>query len=336
MKNKLYFLYRILKTSITPRKVQNFIKIKISYLLSKFGILVDWHVFPLFISIEPVDICNLKCPECPVGMRQHVVKATNIDTKTTKKIIDELAPTLTHAILYFQGEPLINQKFGEMVKYARSKNILTSTSTNAQLINSTKAKELVESGLDKIIISMDGATQETYEAYRVGGKLEKATGAIKLLNHWKNELKSATPFIEIQFIVFGTNEHEMKAMRRLAKELHADRLAFKSAQIYNFENGSSLMPKNKKYARYKMGENGKYHIKSTLPNRCQRLWEGAVLTSRADILPCCFDKDSHYRFGNIHEQPFDETWRSTKANEFRKAVLSDRKQFEMCRNCSER
>lgn len=336
VKNKLYFLYRILITSLTPRKIRNFIKIKLSYLLSKVGILTDWHVFPLFISIEPVDICNLKCPECPVGMRQHAVKATNIDTNTTKKIFDELAPTLTHAILYFQGEPLINKEFGAMVKYARAKNILTSTSTNAQLINSARAKELVESGLDKIIISMDGATQETYEAYRVGGKLEKATEAIKWLNHWKKELKSASPFIEIQFIVFGTNEHELKAMRKLANELNADRLAFKSAQLYDFENGSSLMPKNKKYARYKMGKDGKYHIKSALPNRCRRLWEGSVLTSRADILPCCFDKDSHYRFGNIHEQPFDETWRSTKANEFRKAVLSDRKQFEMCRNCSER
>ncbi len=314
----------------------NAIKLRISYYLSFLGTVTKWNVSPIFISIEPSDACNLKCPECPVGMRQTQIKPQSIDLELVKKLLDELAPKLMYATLYFQGEPLLNKDFTGIVKYAHSKNILTGTSTNAQIINEELAKKLVLSGLDRLIISMDGTTPETYEAYRVGGKLEKTINAINLISKWKRELNSPSPFLEIQFLVLKTNEHQLNDMRKLAKQWQVDKLTFKSAQLYDFENGHSLLTSIDKYARYELRADGKYHIKSPLHNRCKRLWNGAVINSNGDVLPCCFDKKSKFIFGNINNQTFAESWESEKSYNFRKAILQNRKQFEICRNCTEK
>lgn len=331
----LYYYLHILKTSLVLSRVWNALKLRISYCISIFGIMVRWNVKPQFISMEPTNVCNLKCPECPVGTRTERVKTVNIELNAAKKILDELSPELMYVILYFQGEPLLSRNFIDLVRYAKSKNLLTSTSSNAQLINDKMAKSIVESGLDRLIVSVDGATQETYETYRVGGKLEKAVSAIEYLVKWKKELKSQSPFIEIQFLVLKTNEHQMVEMKRLAKKLKANKLTFKSAQLYDFENGNPLLTSIRKYARYELRSDGKYHIKSSLKNRCKRMWTGAVVNSNGDVLPCCFDKDSTFSFGNVSGSSFAENWQSDRAYRFRKRILTNRKQFEMCRNCTE-
>ena len=335
LKSKIYYVCRILQAILPPKRSWNALKAFVSYQFSKQGKLSKWKRQPIFISMEPSNVCNLHCPECPVGVRIEKIKPINIDIQKSKKIIDNLAPTLTHIIFYFQGEPFMNRTFLDLVKYARKKNILTSTSTNAQLINNEYAKQIVESGLDRIIISIDGTTQEVYERYRVGGKLDKAIQTISSIVEWKEKLKRAHPFIEIQFIVMKHNEHQIKKIKSLTKKWKADKLTLKSAQIYDFENGSEFIPTLEKYSRYKQTENGTYKIKSPLKNNCKRLWTGGVINSKGEFLPCCFDKNSNFSFGNLYENDFETVWNGESAENFRKNILFDRKQFEMCRNCTE-
>lgn len=292
---------------------------------------------PYFLSVEVSNFCNLHCPECPVGIR----KISKNDVKSLefsifKKLIDQLEPTIQHVILYFQGEPMLNNQLTELIEYAHKARIYTSTSTNGQFLTKNNAKLLVQSGLDKLIVSVDGTTQETYESYRVGGNLDKTLGGIQQISYWKNELKSVTPLIEIQFLVLKTNEHQIKDMRQLAKTLKADRLTFKTAQLYDFENGNDLMTSKRQYSRYKKEKNGKYSIKGNQPNRCWRMWSGAVVNVQGDVLPCCFDKSSEYSFGNINNNSFTACWHSKKASDFRAKILQNRKQFEICRNCTSR
>jgi radical SAM protein with 4Fe4S-binding SPASM domain len=290
---------------------------------------------PFFLSVEVTNYCNLHCPECPVGIRKILIteKAT-FNVLMFKKLIDELKPTLQHLILYFQGEPMLNSQLNEFIQYAHNAKIYTSTSTNGQFITKNNAKNLVESGLDKLIVSIDGTTQEIYELYRVGGSLEKALEGIKEIIHWRNELKSLTPLVEIQFLVLKTNEHQMNEMKQLSKSLCVDRLRFKTAQLFDFENGNALMPAKDKYSRYRKGTEGKYFIKGKQSNHCLRLWSGVVVTVLGDVLPCCFDKASEHSFGNIREQSFSACWNSKKASGFRDKILQNRKQFEICRNCT--
>ena len=315
------------------KKIQNIIRIGFSYIISQKSLLLFNKIRPFFISVEPADFCQLECPECPVGASKRKQGKT-IDFKTFTKTIDELKSTLFHLIFYFQGEPLLNKKLPEMIAYAHQSGIFTSTSTNGQLLNSATAKALVQSGLDKIIVSVDGTNQKTYQKYRKGGQLELALEGITQLNYWKKKLKSRTPFVEIQMVVFKTNEHQIAEMKILAKKLNVNRLVLKSAQLYNFENGHELLTSIDKYARYKMLPNGKYVLKNKLHNRCFRLWSGAVVTTKGDVLPCCFDKDTSHSFGNIIDTDFNSIIQNSKANSFRISILTNRKQHEMCRNCT--
>ena len=92
---------------------------------------------------------------------------------------------MLYLIFYFQGEPYLNPEFLDMVKFANTKKIYTATSTNAHYLNDANARKTIESGLDRLIISIDGTTQEVYEQYRVGGKLEKLENpSIRMTSYW--------------------------------------------------------------------------------------------------------------------------------------------------------
>ncbi|MDL2290088.1 SPASM domain-containing protein [Paludibacteraceae bacterium OttesenSCG-928-F17] len=313
----------------------NIIKLRTSYLFSRKHITGFKNVSPSFISVEPANFCQLHCPECPVGnSRTKKGTVSTFNETLFNQLINKLKVDLVQTIFYFQGEPFLHKKVCEMIKYAHNARIYTSTSTNAQIITSDLAKDIVESGLDNLIVSIDGTTQEVYEKYRVGGSLQKALEAVEHINHWKETLNSVTPMVEIQFLVLKTNEHQMEEMKGLCKKIKADKLTFKTAQLYDFENGHPLLTSKDKYARYKKGKDGKYHIRKKQRNRCWRLWSGAVVNTNGDVLPCCFDKNADYSFGNINETSFMECWHSKKASGFRERILKNRKQYEMCRNCT--
>jgi len=320
---------------ISINKIFNWIKLIISYLSLSFGFPKIQNIYPYFISIEISNFCNLHCPECPVGKRKNYnLENSTFNYELFKKIIIELKPTLQHVILYFQGEPFLSKQLVEFITYTHNAGIYSSTSTNGQFLDKQIAREIVLSHLDKLIVSIDGSTQEVYENYRVGGKLQKTIDGIKHIVECKKELKSITPLIEIQFLVFKTNEHQMKDMQKLAKSLLVDQLSFKSAQLYDFENGSKLLTTKKHYARYKKTKEGKYKIKGRQLNRCWRMWSGAVINVYGEVLPCCFDKSSEYSFGNINEHSFLNCWQSAKASEFRDKINKNRTQFEICKNCT--
>ena len=156
----------------------------------------------------------------------------------------------------------MHPKFLELVKYASQKKIYTVTSTNAHFLSERKAKETIESGLDRILISIDGTTQETYGHYRIGGSLEKVIEGTKSLVRAKRELKSKTPHIIFQFLVVKPNEHQIEELKTLAKEIGVDEVKLKTTQVYDFENGNDLIPTIEKYSRYKKQSNGKYKIKN--------------------------------------------------------------------------
>jgi radical SAM protein with 4Fe4S-binding SPASM domain len=222
-----------------------------------------------------------------------------------------------------------------MVGYAHHKKIYTATSTNAHYLSEDLARKTVECGLDRIIISMDGTDQETYEKYRVGGSLEKAIEGIVNLENWKKKLKSKTPYTILQFIVFSTNEHQVEEVKALAKKLGVDKLELKSAQVYDYEEGNPFIPDNEKYSRYKKISENKFAINNPLYNHCFRMWRGCVITWDGLVVPCCFDKDAEHRLGDLKKNTFQEIWRGKAYDEYRKKLFTSRKDIDICRNCTE-
>ena len=182
-------------SKMTIRRIWNAGKVLSSFYVSKWTKRpVQWG-FPISISFEPTTSCNLRCPECPSGLRSFTRPTGMLQKDFFTDTIDQLYRELLYLVFYFQGEPYLNPDFLEMVKYASSKGIYTATSTNAHYLSNENAKKTVESGLDRLIISIDGTTQDVYKQYRVGGKLEKVIEGAKNIVKWKKELKSKTPFI---------------------------------------------------------------------------------------------------------------------------------------------
>ncbi len=319
----------------TPERAYNAARTLASYHYSRFSGKPSHWAMPMSIAIEPTTSCNLRCPECPSGLRSFTRPTGMLQADLFKRTIDELASTLSYLTFYFQGEPYLHPQFLELVQYASSQKIYTATSTNAHYLNEEMAKKTIQSGLDRLIISIDGTTQDTYEAYRVGGKLDKVIEGAKNIIRWKKELKSLTPFVVFQFLVVKPNEHQIDEVNRLAREIGVDHVALKTAQIYDYKNGSELIPTNDKYSRYRREADGTYTIKNELLSHCWKMWQSCVITWDGKIVPCCFDKDAHYVMGDLQKQSFKEIWRSEKYNSFRASILRSRNEIEMCRNCTE-
>lgn len=287
------------------------------------------------VSIEPTTACNLRCPQCPSGLRQFSRNTGNLKREVNQTILDKLGPQLQHINYYFQGEPFINPNFLDLVAEARKRNIYVVTSTNAHFISEETAHKIIESDLSEIIVSIDGTTQETYENYRVEGELAKVIDGVKNLKKVKEARKAQNPVITFQFLVSRQNEHQVDEIKSLANELGADRLNFKTIQVYDFESGNDLLPTNESYSRYRKKADGTFELKNQFHNSCWRMWSSCVVTWDAKIVPCCFDKDAQHQMGDLQDNNFKEIWKSGIYQDFRSKILKDRKQIEICKNCSE-
>ncbi len=327
--------YRILQQKLTYQKLRNLYQLWASFHQSQKQGLSLHKGNPFKIGFEPTTSCNLRCPECPSGLRSFTRPTGMAQMDLFRKVVDELHPDLIYLLLYFQGEPYLNPDFLNMARYASEKGIYTATSTNAHYLTDEKARLTIESGISEVLISLDGTTQETYSAYRVGGSLEKVIAGTERLIAWRKKLKSLTPHIVLQFLVVKPNEHQIPEVLKLGKKLGVDDVLLKTAQIYDFENGSPLIPDNNRFSRYKKDSEGRYSIKNPLENQCWKLWQGAEITWDGKVLPCCFDKDAQYEMGNLETQSFDNIWRSEAYDRFRSELLVSRSSIEMCRNCSE-
>jgi radical SAM protein with 4Fe4S-binding SPASM domain len=290
---------------------------------------------PSAVSIEPTTSCNLRCPECPSGLRSFSRPTGMLNDDLYKKVIGQLSKDVSYITFYFQGEPYLNRRFLDMVSYAASRKIYTSTSTNAHYLDDATARKTVESGLHRLIISIDGTTQDVYEQYRIGGKLEKVIEGTKNILRWKKELRSATPHVIFQFLVVRPNEHQVSEVQQLAEELGVDEVRFKTAQVYDFENGNPLIPETKKYSRYKRNENGSYTVKNKLDDHCWKMWSSCVITWDGKVVPCCFDKDAQHQLGDLQTDSFREIWNSERYKNFRNQLFASRKSIDICANCSE-
>lgn len=319
---------------ISTRKILNLIKVQIGYWLSLIAKKPIVWGNPYSLTIEPTNNCNLNCLECPSGNNSSVRTKGFIDIELYKKIIDEVKGSVLYHMIYFQGEPFLHTKLFEFIKYADQNKIYTCTSTNGHFLSAKNCKKIIDSGLKKLIISVDGVKQESYSKYRIGGDLEKVKQGIQTLVKYKQKFRSRYPIISLQFLVFRHNEHEIGAFKKLARVLGADQIAIKSAQVESREQNANLIPTIDKYARYAF-QNNSPKIKNKLRNKCFRIWNTLVITWDGNVIPCCFDKPLEFAMGNLKEGTALQLWKSSFFNQFRKSILISRKNHSMCRNCTE-
>jgi radical SAM protein with 4Fe4S-binding SPASM domain len=284
---------------------------------------------PVSLSTELTNNCNLHCPQCASGSGLMERKHGFMEKDLFIKVIKELGPYLYNLNLYFQGEPMLHPLFFTFLDNCRDTH--TVVSTNGHFLSEENAEKIVNSHLNKLIISIDGLDQKTYSAYRVDGDLSKVLEGIKSVSRIKEKSGSSLE-IELQFLVNRFNESQIPEVKQLAGSVNA-KLSLKSMQIINNREIETWMPSKKIFRRYEK-EDGHYAIKSSFKNRCARMWFNPVITWDGKVVPCCFDKDAEYIMGDLKIDTFRDIWDGPKYRIFRKSILTGRHMIEMCRNCT--
>ena len=322
-----------MSVGLTRSRFINALRCYASYALNRLGSARFVRHTPLFVSVEPSAVCQLRCPACPVGLRNNEITELRHSDRLLKKdlwerALSQIKDSAFVIQFYFQGEPLLNKDLPLMIREAHDAGLYTIVSTNAQAMTPELANALVVAGLDRIIISMDGLTQESYSAYRVGGSLDQCKAALRWLREAKK--KDSLLTIELQVLRLKSNEHEWRAFRKEYKALGADRLVFKTAQLYDYRHGHPLMPSEPRYRRYEQHADGLWYRKP-LGKGCFRVWSGVVIAANGDVLPCCYDKDHAHAYGNLRTASLRDLFSGPKAQAFRAQALLQTPQI--CQEC---
>lgn len=300
---------------------------------------LDHSAWPMSLSVEPTTSCNLRCPECPSGLRSFTRPTGMLNPDRLSALLEGpegLGKDLVYLNLYFQGEPYLHPGMDDLVGVGKRAGLYVSTSTNAHHIHGTRAEKLVHSGIDRLIISIDGADQDAYSSYRVGGKLDKVLAGTKAVMAAKSKLGMRTPHVVWQFLVVGTNEHQLDTMKSMAANAGIDEFVVKTAQLDAPEDGHPLLTQDPRLRRYDRSPEGRWTLRNPMLDQCWRMWQSAVVTWDGKVVPCCFDKDADHAMGTANNaEEFREIWRSDRYGAFRKSVFTGRSDIDICRNCTE-
>jgi radical SAM protein with 4Fe4S-binding SPASM domain len=275
---------------------------------------------PYWLTLDPANFCTLRCPFCPTGQGRGSRPKGILSWDDFKKVMDELGRYLIHLDFCNWGEPLLNKDIYRMVKYAKQYSIDTKIDSNFNHFSEKDAEEMVLSGLDKLIVSLDGVTPDTYAKYRIGGDFNKVMGHLKLLLKKRKELGRSTPYISWQFLVFRHNEHEIDEVKKIVKDLGVDHLGITKAFIGN----QDWIPLNEEYSNYKK-EKTQDNLTSEyfkLPQEriCNWPWEAIAINPNGSVSACCSVEDEKDDFGNIFENSFKDVWNNDKYRQARRFI----------------
>ncbi len=329
--NKLIFLKQIL----TPRKIYNLALKEIQFLFGHSRLIY----FPNKLTIDIGNVCNLKCPLCPTGRNDKSASRGLMKFGRFKKVIDELGDYLTNLELYNWGEPLLNKDLVDMIRYAKNRNIPVCISTNLTILDKKMAEDLISTYIDKIFVSCDGASPETYSKYRIGGDFHQVISNIFQLVEAKRKLNNRYTRLILLFHVFKHNEHEIGKIEELARgigiELRINRMRTDMGkEIFekmedSLERDKNWIPENPKYCAFDL-------VKRKKQVKCNHLWKTAVINWDGAVLPCCAVYGERYAFGNVFEEPFTSIWNNEKYRLARQEVRNKIKESPtICHICKE-
>ena len=324
-------------TVLTPKRAWNLARLSLSYRQAQRTgrPVMPQGAMPTSLSIEPTTSCNLRCPECPSGLRAFTRPTGMLNIEAATQWVDNMAPWLTYVNLYFQGEPLLHPELDRLIARCTHHGLYSSTSTNAHHLTEARCQALIEAGLSRLIVSIDGLTQDTYASYRVGGTLAKVMEGTQTMVRAKRE-RGRGPHVVWQFLVVGPNEHELPELLATASACGVDEVEVKTAQLDDPRDGHPLLTQAPQHRRYDRDPvTGQWTLRNDLEDACWRMWQGAVLTWDGRVVPCCFDKDAHHVMGSLQTEGMASIWHNKAYTQFRNALFADRAGIPMCTNCSE-
>lgn len=296
---------------------------------------------PLYMMVEPTNLCNLSCPLCPTGNDSLRAPRGYMDLSHYKKLIDELSPYIKTLLMWGFGEPFLHADILKMFSYASEKRIITKTSTNGQCFGGrSECMELVKSGIDQIRVSLDGLSNDTLRVYRKGASIDAIISGLENITQAKRILRTEKPFILIQFIVMKHNEHERSGLKDFANRYGAGfrfKMVSTSTECETCDE-DNFIPSDEAMSRYRRVymDDGSTRLipKYRKPKLCPYPWYWAHICWDGDVVPCCKDPHREHVLGNAFmEGGLLKVWNGPRYLKFREVYLNNPMNHARCKKC---
>ena len=330
-------------TDLSLKKVTNWVLTESSVV---FKPTKPWG-FPTVLQIEPTSRCNLRCKICPVatGLGRPV---GDMDPAMFERTVDELADYLLLLMFWDWGEPFLHSNAYRMIRYAHDRGVKVASSTNGHIFASADhARQVIESGLDVLVFSVDGITQETYERCRTSGRLDTVLEGIRNVVAEKRRLRSATPIVNLRFIVMKHGEHEVPQLEEYARSLGVDVLTLRK---FHFVPGTEvedvgqragtapqkadgLVPEEVKFQLPALPEDGQRPVRIDR-NPCRNLWNCPTIHWDGTVCSCFMDYNERRPLGSLKQKSFREIWRGDDYTKLRRGFRKHWQELPLCGECA--
>jgi MoaA/NifB/PqqE/SkfB family radical SAM enzyme len=260
---------------------------------------------PYRYNIDPINVCNLRCPLCPTGLGTLQRERGRMSFEAYQKIIDQIAPYACILDLYNWGEPFLHPQIFDMIHYADRHDIFVRLSSNLNHFDRGMAERTVTSGLHALIVSLDGATEETYQKYRRGGKLSRVVKNVEMLMETKKQTESRLPYVTLRMLINRYNEQEIEDVRQMAADLGVKLFTIGTLFVdaRDKEQADEWLPQNERFSYYDYSSERLQNVW-----HCADLWEAMVINWDGGISPCCWIQNAEHDFDNILAKPLEDIW----------------------------
>jgi radical SAM protein with 4Fe4S-binding SPASM domain len=271
---------------------------------------------PERLTVEPVSYCNLACPQCPTGNGTLTIGRGRLQPAAFEELLDQF-PDLKWLSLFAVGEPFLNKEIFELLAITTRRGIGVRIDSNLSLrLDDSFLRKILQSGLEVLQVSLDGASNETNAAYRRNGSFDLAFGNLRRLREIQKAEGHDLPRIYWKFTVNRFNEHEVETAREMAERIDVE---FRWKPFYVVDDcpdvdqtGGASIEELKRYwlptdETYLAPE---YRGEQPEPLPCRWLFESAVIHTQGQVMPCCFAAAEESKMGSLREQSFEEIWSS--------------------------
>lgn len=313
------------------RKVWNWLAVEAGIALRRTE---PWGL-PTHVQIEPSSRCNLRCTYCPVGSEAGATG--HMEQAVFERFVDQVRDHALLLVLWGWGEPFVCPSVYEMIAYAHRRGLRLISSTNGHLFARREhAEGVVRSGLDALIVSLSGTTQEAYARFR-GGRLETALAGVREIVAAKRALGSRTPHVQLSFIVTDYAERQVPELRELARSLGVDGLSLKKMNTASVKPDparvDTALPDDARLRRFAYRDDGVTRVR-VAQNPCKALWHNPTLRWDGTINPCVYDFDGTHVLGDTRREPFAAIWRGASYADMRARFRRDWQQIDICSRCT--
>lgn len=290
-------------------------------------------MMPAHVSIEPTNLCNARCPVCETGNKSMERKNGLLEYDQFVELMDQLAPTTAVLMYYFMGEPFLNPRSYDMIRYARKKGIYVETCTNGDYVD---AEGVVYSDINQISFQISGLDNDSHGLYRVRSNFDKVSANLEKLIQLRNATPGSNVQVEVGFIVMKHNESQVPEFLRWARELGVDKANIIDPCVRSVAEGKVMLPENRDYWFYDEDAfaAGILKPKQVPDNECTWVWNSTMINWNGDVVPCCRDPHGRHVFGNALEQPFRSIWNGDAITEFRRSIVTEQGKVDICKLCS--